>query len=698
MYKQKSILWFTIFLLSVSVTAFLMISCSSKSVLNEPPTNTSVNVTASPSSIDINSTTVIEVTVSSNSTGLANQIVTFSVSPSTAGNISPAVDTTDTNGVAAAVFTATDTGAVSITASVNGTSLSGNVGISVTSTAQTGSGSINMSVTPSLLLANGSDTSQVTIMLRDANGQPAPDSTMVKIAAGEKFIDIDGNGYWSPGIDSLVFDGNDNGQWDAIGLIPSTAFTTGGTGNVVVNYISGNDALTVYIKATVNDNGIEGSIEQSVQLNPNASVNSIYLSADSMNLVVKQTGGIESSLLRATGYDVNGNPVPGGMTVNFIIIDGPGGGEHLGNVGYGPYTAITNSQGIAVAPIHSGTVSGTIRIRAYVDTVLSNATQILVSSGPPAHIVIGSEKCNVRDWDVVGDRVPIVAVVSDIYNNPVPDSTVVYFSTDEGTMKSHEERTKDMEGTATTVWISGNNVPDADGDVYIYAETAGGTVADTSMFFNSFYPDTLIVTGVPSSMPADGTSKATVVVIGLDINNNPVIDQTMFKADANYLTVQGGSLSDGCYSSSATVKIASQTLKVDHSTPGGNDDGIGAYDQVVYYSGASAFSYFTVALTTGIAYSGNSIINASSSVTPNEMVNISAIIKDRFGNPLGDHTLNMTASDGTVTGATQETNSYGEASGFVWTAPATAGSVTITIVDTDPRGGVVLTKTISVQN
>lgn len=698
MFKQKSILWFTIFLLSVSVTVFFMIGCSSKNVLKETPADTSVNVTASPSSIGINSTTVVEATVSSNSTGLANQIVTFSVSPSTAGNISPAVDTTDASGVAAAVFTATDTGVVSITASVNGTSFSGNIGVSVTSTAQTGSGSINMSVTPSLLLANGSDTSQVTIMLRDANGQPAPDSTMVKIAAGEKFIDIDGNGYWSQGIDSLVFDANNNGQWDAIGLIPSTSFTSGGTGNAVVNYVSGNDALTVYIKATVNDNGIEGDIEQSVQLNPNASINSIYLSADSMNLVVKQTGGIESSLLEATGYDAHGNTVPGGLAVNFIIIDGPGGGEHLGNVGYGPYTAITNSQGVAVAPVHSGTISGTIRIRAYVDTVLSNATQILVSSGPPAHIVVGSEKCNVRDWDVVGDQVPIVAVVSDIYNNPVLDSTVVYFSTDEGTMKSHEERTKDMEGTATTVWISGNNVPTADGRVYIYAETAGGTVADTSMFFNSFYPDTLIVTGMPSSMSADGTSKATIVVVGLDVNNNPVADQTMFKADANYLMVQGGTLADGCYSSSAIVKITSKTLKMDHSTPGGNDDGIGAYDQIVYYSGSSAFTYYTVALTTSMAYSGNSIINASSSVAPSESVSISAVIEDRFGNPLGDHTLNMTASAGTVTGATQETNPYGEASGFIWTAPAVAGSVTITITDTDPRGGIVLTKTISVQS
>ena len=80
----------------------------------------------------------------------------------------------------------------------------------------------------------------------------------------------------------------------------------------------------------------------------------------------------------------NENNVPEGIVVNFQIISGPGGGERLGNVGYGPYPAVTNAQGVATAPFHSGTASGTVRIRAYADTVLSNATQVLISAGPPA--------------------------------------------------------------------------------------------------------------------------------------------------------------------------------------------------------------------------------------------------------------------------------------------------------------------------
>jgi len=676
-----------VLLLGVSFLA----GCSSKSVSDEVPQGTTVSVTTSPSQIENGQTTVVEATVSNGGIGLENQVVTFTAEPTTAGFFSPATDTTDASGIAATVFTATSTGSATIRVTVAGTSFNGTSSVQVNSTGQSGNGNIQITVTPSLLLANNSDTSVVAITVRDAAGNVAPDNTLIKITAGEKFVDVDGNGYWSNGIDTLVFDANGNGFWDAIGLIPSTATVSGGAGGATVNYISGPDAMTIYIKVTVNDNGIVSSAESQIQLSPNASINSIFLSADSINLVVKQTGGIETSLLRATGYDQNGNAVPEGLTINFIITDGPGGGEHFSNVGLGPYVAVTNSQGIATAPIHSGTISGTIRIRAYADTVLSNATQIMVSAGPPAYITIGAEKCNVDWWDDVAEILGVSAVVSDIYLNPVPDSTVVYFSTDEGTMKSHENRTKDLEGIANTKWISGTNVVTADGRVWIYCETAGGTVKDSSLFFNTHITDTLIVTGVPASMPADGTSKALVTVTGLDLNGNPVIGGTAFEAVANFLQVQGGSLDDGCYSSNDRVKITSVVLKTDNSMNGIADDGIGAVDIITYWSQAATSSY-SITLTTGFAYLGNSRINGQASASLGEVITYNVTIADRFGNPLGDHSLVMTASGGTVSNGTQTTDSYGEANGFVWTAPGGAGSFTITVTDNDPRGGIVLTK------
>ncbi len=698
MSKQKTNRWFITLLVVTAFAAAVLVGCSSKSVQQtDTPSGTTVAVTASPTTVNTGATTVVEATVSASSSALANQVVTFTVSPSGCGYFTPTVDTTGADGVAASIFTATTSGAATLSASVSGSTYSGSTGVTISQSAQTGSGNVDMTITPSLLLANGVDTAQVTIAVRDGSGQPAPAGTVVRFTAGERFIDNDENGYWSPGIDSLVYDANANGQWDAFGLIPSTATIAGTAGTVTVNYIAGNDAMTVYLKATVNDNSIVGNVEKSLQLTPNATVNSIFLASDSINLVVKQTGGIESALLTATGYDINGNAVPEGIVVNFIITDGPGGGEHLGTVGYGPYQAMTNSQGVAVASIHSGTASGTIRVRAYVDTVLSNATQIMVSAGPPVYIQVGAENLNVPYWNVVAGENNIVALVSDVYNNPVPNNTAVYFTCDEGSMKSHETRTQDQEGIAQTVWFSGNATPGSDGKVWIYAETAGGTVLDSSLFYNSFYADTIYAVGVPASIQADGTSQATVTVWAYDFNGNPVVGGTKFEADASYLSVQGGTFEDGFYAAMARVKISSATLDVDFATTGGNDNGVGAYDDVYYYTASGATAVYTIAMTTGTAYSGNSIINGPSSAATGEAVSITVVVKDRWGNPLGDHTLVMTASGGVVTGGTHESNSYGEAVGYTWTAPGVAGNYTVTITDTDPRGGIVLTKTIAVQ-
>ncbi|TET94959.1 MAG: hypothetical protein E3J26_03625, partial [Candidatus Zixiibacteriota bacterium] len=192
----------------ISFAILVMVGCSSKSVLEETPESATVTVTASPSSIDTSSTSIIEARVTDGGVGLPGREVTFSVDPSNAGEFGDTVVTTDADGFAATVFIAGTTGTADISAAVNGTSITGSVGITVTENQQTGSGNIEITVSPGLLLANGSDTSVVTITVRDDTYQPAPDSTLVKITAGEKFVDIDENGYWSEGIDSLVFDAN----------------------------------------------------------------------------------------------------------------------------------------------------------------------------------------------------------------------------------------------------------------------------------------------------------------------------------------------------------------------------------------------------------------------------------------------------------------------------------------------------------
>ncbi len=679
------------------VAALLLAGCSSKSVKDDTSSSAvTMQVTASPATITPSATAVVEVILTASGNPVANQSVTFSVEPTTAGYCTPATAVTNDNGVAATVFTPYGTGSALVTASSQFSDgpASRSVGLEVSSTQQGAEGNVSISLSRSLLLANGEDSTLVTITVRDAQGQRVPDSTLLILTCGEKFIDNDSDGFYSKDVDYL-YDANDNFEWDAMGQLPQYAVTSGGDGTAQVTYYAGQSAGTAYLKVTVADETIGGQADKPIQLRADANINSIYLASDSMNLVVKGAGGIEIATMRATGYDKNGNRVPEGIPISFIITDGPGGGEHLDIEGYGPYTTMTNSHGMATIPLHSGTISGTVRLRAYTDTILSNATQVMISAGPPAHIVVAAERCNVDYWDNVAASNEVVAVVSDVYLNPVNDSTVVYFWTDEGTMKSHEARTHDLEGIATTIWFSGNNVDTADGRVWVFAETSGGNVVDSAMFYNTHYPDTLICSGVPTTMPADGKTKAYVWITGLDLNDNPVIGGTTIKGEGNHLQVGNAVLENGCYAATDRVQVQSSTLQMDFSVTGGDDDGIGAVDVISWWHGAGAISSFNVTLTTGNAYAGTSSLQKQGNPGGGETGYFTVTIKDRFGNPLADHTLNIITPSGAASPSTIETNGYGEAY-FSWIIPGADGDYTIIVEDTDPRGGIFLSTTISV--
>ncbi|UCE24542.1 MAG: hypothetical protein JSU74_00385 [Candidatus Zixiibacteriota bacterium] len=705
---QKTSLWHAVITLTLLVSVMFWAGCDSSSPSDDADTptesSTDVTVTATPASITQGSFTVVEALVETDDVAMAGQEITFTVLPVGCGTCSPAVDTTDADGVAATMFTASAAGSVSITATIGGTSIAGTAFVTVTEVGQTGEGSIGLTLTPAELLASGEDTARVTVVVVDANGNPAPDNTLIKLCAGEKFIDADSNGYWSPGVDTLVYDNNHNGEWDAVGNIPSTAYTGSGTGTAAVDFVSGIQAGTYYIKATVEVAGMEGAAEESIVQKPYAETHAIFLTAELVNLVVKHTGGIETCDLYAIGYDVNGNRVPEGMAITFRILDGPDGGEFIGtDPAVTDVVAFTNSQGMATVPISSGTVSGTIRIRAFADTVLSNATQVMVSAGPPKYMVVGAgEECNYPYWDIVNERVEVVAVVSDTFLNPVNDSTVVYFSCDEGSMKSHEGRTENLEGVVTSEWISGNNVATADGKVWIFAETNGGTLRCSTMFINSSPIVTAWFEPAVMSFYADGKSEYLVMLQARDVNNNWVVGGTAVTFEAtDIVRVLPAVLENGCLGSQDVVKVESTgNLDYDYSTPGGDDDGIGAF--IYVYSdlgvwGGGLNTMLTITLNTGYAYMENCDIKSEPSLKVTQDMMVSAVIADRWGNPLGDHTLILTASDGTVAAATQETDGYGEATGFVYTAPNAAGTVILTIEDTDPRGGLFLTTSVTIE-
>jgi hypothetical protein len=302
-------------------------------------------------------------------------------------------------------------------------------------------------------------------------------------------------------------------------------------------------------------------------------------------------------------------------------------------------------------------------------------------------------------WNTVNRVQYVNAVVADIYHNPVQDSVVVYFTVDEGIIDAYGI-TEDSTGVASALFRTG--APQTDGIVWIYAETSGGTVADTSYFINSYIPDVIYLTIQPTSILATGETEATFWADVRDLNNNLVIDGTKVEGKAIYGLATGGEAEDGCNASVFEGVYRSAVLKQDFSVTGADDDGIGAIDVITVKSGFVS-NTISVTLTTANAYHEESELSLDASAVPYGATNIPvrALVKDRYGNPLADHTLTATISAGAIVGGTgtQETNTFGEAFGFRFDAPAdsTGGtSAIISITDSDPRsGGLVLSASVS---
>jgi len=650
-------------------------------------------VTSSPSGqIDRGSTAIVEARViDATRKALSGQRVTFSVTPSALGYFTPASDTTAADGTVASVFTATSSGTATLQATVSGTTLTTNLLINDNTS---GSGRITVSVIPLLMTANNADSANVLITATKKDGTPIGDGTTIFLCAGERFEDRDKDGYFTKGVDSLIYDVNANGQWDPIGSIPTSTTTSGGTASVY--YRAGNQATTVYIRATMIDSGNVSFAEVSAKLNPNTKVASITLTHHFEDLRVRGVGGIEWSNVIATAYDEFGNTVPEGIPIAFTIASGPDGGENIQGQGYGPVEVNTNSSGQATVTVSSGTISGTIRVRASSGTVISAVTQLVINAGPPYRICVGAASCNQRSWDYVNVRNDIVAVVSDIYKNPVPDSTAVYFSVSEGCIEAYGLTgvSPNAKGVAGVQWISCTH---DSGRVWVYAETAGGTVKNSTMFLSSGPPIYVEILEYPSTLYAQADEKGSITVSVYDINHNFVVNNTTIQIEPDFGSIGGGGTVDGCYSSIFETKYNSAPLKKDYS-PVSPDDGIGAISHVSVTAGGMGgpSSGFTTLFLTTATYVKNSTVDIEAELDPGTLAPFSISVKDRANNPLGGHLLTVFPNGGTVTGESYITDEYGEVNLF-YQAPSTEGTYLITVTDTDPRGHVSFAKKVKVK-
>jgi len=292
------------------------------------------------------------------------------------------------------------------------------------------------------LLADGVSTMAVRLTATDWAGDPQG-GILARFVCGEPFRDADSDGYFSEGVDTFT-DLNENGVWDAIGSITSTA-TTGSDGSATVYYRAGVTPATVSIRATAPSWGSGVYAEASVNLltlspawvlEPSLETDTAY--ADGQTIV----GG--SVLVR----DINGEPLAGkrvALSAGERFTDTNGDGRYTPGVDQGLVdldenglwteigsitpTALTNEEGRADFEYTAGWREGEVWIYASADG-RSGGAPLTLTALPATYqmdIEVAFDRITVEDGGGI-DNTSVTVTCRDVHGLPTPAGVPVEFA------------------------------------------------------------------------------------------------------------------------------------------------------------------------------------------------------------------------------------------------------------------------------
>ena len=312
----------------------------------------------------------------------------------------------------------------------------------ITDTGYTGSGPgetiVLISMEPETLSvagAGGQTVSEIICEVRDGNGKPV-DSLHAAQILFELIEDPGGGAYIYP-----------------------TTDVTDDSGWVTTSFHAGTDAGLAIIKVQFATSSNYTILPEIIiyQTGEPASIELVSLEYDSV--AVKGIGANEATTAVFVVKDAGGSPISSQQpkTVNFEIQGETGGGEYL----Y-PTSDVTDPLGQVTTTLNSGTVAGTVQLLAYLDddnTIACSPIPIAIHSGlpHPDHFGVYPVWINFPGYNYFGRVDSITALVADMYSNPVPQGTSVYFSTDAGVIEG--SATTDSAGFATVALFSGPPVP-----------------------------------------------------------------------------------------------------------------------------------------------------------------------------------------------------------------------------------------------
>jgi hypothetical protein len=241
-------------------------------------------------------------------------------------------------------------------------------------------------------------------------------------------------------------------------IYPSSVVTDQ-NGRVSTVFYSGTMAGVVILKADLADNS-QGIVLPNIviyQTGAPSSIALVGLQYDS--IAVHGTGSNETSTMTFEVRDAGGSPISFSqpVTVHFDIIGGPEGGEYLF-----PDSGQTNAQGQVTTTLNSGTVAGAVQVQARLagsPVIACTPVSVVIHSGlpDPIHFAVVPRWMNFPGFNYYGVVDSMTAMVGDIYGNPVPMGTAVYFTSNAGIIEG--SASTDASGFASVRLFSGPPSP-----------------------------------------------------------------------------------------------------------------------------------------------------------------------------------------------------------------------------------------------
>ncbi|MCU7883444.1 MAG: hypothetical protein KZQ82_04520 [Candidatus Thiodiazotropha sp. (ex Lucinoma annulata)] len=275
--------------------------------------------------------------------------------------------------------------------------------------------------------------------------------------------DADGNLFQESA--SVTF--TSNCKATGLATIESPVSATGGI--VTTTYVAKGCSGTDTIRATVTVNSATSSATGQINVQP-AEIGSMeFISAEPAVIGLRGVGLTEVSRVTFMVNDQNGNPVTQQL-VSFNLSTTIGGTA----IPAGSQKATSDVNGLVTTDVRSGTVPTAVRVIATLDSNPLISTQsdgLIISTGVSDQnsISLSAEVHNPEGWRIDGTEVGITVHAADHFNNPVPDGTSVYFTTEGGQIQS---QCQIADGVCSVVWTSSNPRP-ANARITILASMLG---------------------------------------------------------------------------------------------------------------------------------------------------------------------------------------------------------------------------------